>query len=281
VPNGSYNIEFKLYTISTGGSAIWTESRTGGNLVAVANGLFSVMLGEVQSLAGIDFNQTLYLGVNIGGTNVTPSWDGEMTPRKKLGAVPAAIEAEKSAKTNNLIGGNATTLLGSVPYQSGTDTTSLVAPNTTTSRKFFRMTGTGTNGAAPIWDTLTAIDVGLGNVTNESKATMFTSPTFTGTVAGFTMGGNLALGSNTLTTTNTTLVSNLNADLLDGHDTSYFATAGGYIPYTGGTSNVDLGVHNLTVDTNSLFVDSVKHRGRPSQRNLGRQYCLRPQSGSR
>ena len=32
----------------------------------------------------------------------------------------------------------------------------------------------------------TAADVGLGNVTNESKATMFTSPTFTGTVAGVT-----------------------------------------------------------------------------------------------
>jgi hypothetical protein len=31
---------------------------------------------------------------------------------------------------------------------------------------------------------LTASDVGLGNVTNESKATMFTNPTFTGTVAG-------------------------------------------------------------------------------------------------
>ncbi|ETB63582.1 TPA: hypothetical protein DIC38_02640 [Candidatus Nomurabacteria bacterium] len=34
----------------------------------------------------------------------------------------------------------------------------------------------------------------------------------------------------------------------------------GYIPYTGGTSNVDLGAHNLTVDTNTLFVDSVNHR---------------------
>lgn len=31
--------------------------------------------------------------------------------------------------------------------------------------------------------TLTSSDVGLGNVTNESKATMFTNPTFTGTVA--------------------------------------------------------------------------------------------------
>lgn len=32
-----------------------------------------------------------------------------------------------------------------------------------------------------------------------------------------------------------------------------------YIPYTGGTSNVDLGVHNLTVDTNSLFIDATNH----------------------
>lgn len=32
--------------------------------------------------------------------------------------------------------------------------------------------------------TVTASDVGLGNVTNESKATMFTSPTFTGTPVG-------------------------------------------------------------------------------------------------
>jgi hypothetical protein len=33
---------------------------------------------------------------------------------------------------------------------------------------------------------VTATHVGLGNVTNESKATMFTDPTFTGTVSGVT-----------------------------------------------------------------------------------------------
>ncbi len=31
------------------------------------------------------------------------------------------------------------------------------------------------------------------------------------------------------------------------------------VPYTGATSNVDLGLHNLTVDTNSLFVDATQH----------------------
>jgi hypothetical protein len=42
--------------------------------------------------------------------------------------------------------------------------------------------------------TLTATDLSLGNVTNESKATMFTDPTFTGTVGGTTdFGGNVSL----------------------------------------------------------------------------------------
>ena len=41
--------------------------------------------------------------------------------------------------------------------------------------------------ADPVWITsLAASKVGLGNVTNESKATMFSSPTFTGTVSGVT-----------------------------------------------------------------------------------------------
>ena len=42
---------------------------------------------------------------------------------------------------------------------------------------FLKNNGTGTFS----WSSVTATDVGLGNVTNESKATMFTSPTFTGT----------------------------------------------------------------------------------------------------
>ncbi len=69
----------------------------------------------------------------------------------------------------NLIGGNGTTLLGSMPYQSGTDTTTLLAPNTSATRAFLGMTGTGTNGAAPSWTSST----GTGNVV------LATSPTLT------------------------------------------------------------------------------------------------------
>ncbi|NTV44884.1 MAG: hypothetical protein HGA67_04345, partial [Candidatus Yonathbacteria bacterium] len=108
VNNGNYNIRFRLYTAPSGGSPIWTETLcyspdsgttcdgTGSDArVLLTSGLFSVLLGNVSALSSVDFNQTLYLGVEIGGSGSTPSWDGEMTPRKKLGAVPAAFEADK------------------------------------------------------------------------------------------------------------------------------------------------------------------------------------------
>jgi len=59
----------------------------------------------------------------------------------------------------NLAGGNATTQLGAIHYQSNTNVTSLLAPNTTTTKKFLRQTGDGTNGAVPAWDTLIASDI--------------------------------------------------------------------------------------------------------------------------
>lgn len=74
-----------------------------------------------------------------------------------------------AAKATNIVGGNGTTLLGALPYQSNTDTTSLLSPNTSATKKFLSQTGTGTNGAAPSWSTLASSDVSLGNVTNDTQ----------------------------------------------------------------------------------------------------------------
>jgi hypothetical protein len=87
VADSDYNMTFRLYTVSNGGTAIWTESRTGGNAVTVEEGLFSVLLGDINSLTSVDFDQVLWLGVTVGS-------DSEMSPRKKLGAVPAAFTAD-------------------------------------------------------------------------------------------------------------------------------------------------------------------------------------------
>lgn len=108
VANGNYNIRFKLYTAPTGGSPLWTETWcystdsgstcTGSGTdsrITLTSGIFSTLLGSTTALTGVDFNQTLYLGVEIGGNASTPTWDGEMSPRKKLGTVPSAFEAER------------------------------------------------------------------------------------------------------------------------------------------------------------------------------------------
>ena len=71
---------------------------------------------------------------------------------------------------------------------------------------------------------VTATQVGLGNVTNESKATMFTSPTFTGTVSGITK-AMVGLGSvdntadsakNVLSATKLTTARTINGVSFDG-----------------------------------------------------------------
>ena len=118
VTDGTYNMEFKLYNASS--TLLWTETRTGSDRVQVTSGIFSVLLGEVTALTSVDFNQTLYLGVNIGETADTPSWDGEMSPLKEIGTVPSAIVAESVL---NILGGVA----GSIPYQTATNTTSFAS----------------------------------------------------------------------------------------------------------------------------------------------------------
>ena len=102
--------------------------------------------------------------------------------------------AQSTLTVGNLTGGNSTTLLGSIPYQSNTNTTSLLSPNTTTTKKFLRQTGTGTNGAAPAWDTVTASDVGLGNVSNTAQVTSVTGTSPVASSGGTTPAISLASG---------------------------------------------------------------------------------------
>lgn len=100
-------------------------------------------------------------------------------------------------KAYNLKGGNNTTLLGSVPYQSNVDTTLFVIPNTTATKKFFNQTGDGANGAVPSWDALTLGDLPLitpasggTGVANGSNNTL----TFTGNYSlGITLSNNTSV----------------------------------------------------------------------------------------
>lgn len=85
VTDGTYSIVFSIYTVSSGGSNVWTETQ---GSVAVAGGIFQVSLGSVTALPGsVDFNSSaLYLGVKVGS-------DAEMTPRIQLTAAPYAFNS--------------------------------------------------------------------------------------------------------------------------------------------------------------------------------------------
>jgi hypothetical protein len=114
VPDGFYNIEFKIYqdgdgqtvgntTGSPAGSLKWTESHLNASDkgVVVKNGFMSVQLGSVTPFgSSVDWNQdTLWLSMNIANTNssCTPfsscSPDGEMTPMKRLSSTPYSLNS--------------------------------------------------------------------------------------------------------------------------------------------------------------------------------------------
>jgi hypothetical protein len=117
VPDGNYNVRFKVYQDGTGAATgnpggtlkwteIWQNSNTQG--VTVRNGYMSVQLGSLCALsggscqgntnAGIDFNQdTLWLSIDVGGvtTGASPTYDGEMVPMRRLGAAAYALNSNQ------------------------------------------------------------------------------------------------------------------------------------------------------------------------------------------
>jgi hypothetical protein len=115
VADGTYNIDFKLYNAdSTTGSVgtcssacLWEETRKNSNSqgVQVINGYFSVNLGSVTSFPAINWDQQLWLTMNIGGTSsgASPTWDGEMQNSGHsiaLTAIPYSFIAGQLAKTS-------------------------------------------------------------------------------------------------------------------------------------------------------------------------------------
>ncbi|HSW78622.1 MAG TPA: hypothetical protein VLF88_01210, partial [Candidatus Babeliales bacterium] len=115
VPDGNYNIDFKIYnadstTGSVGtcsGACLWEETRKNSNAqgVQVINGYFSVNLGSVTSFPAINWDQQLWLTMNIGGTTTgaSPTWDGEMQNSGhsvSLTAIPYSFIAGQLALTS-------------------------------------------------------------------------------------------------------------------------------------------------------------------------------------
>jgi hypothetical protein len=110
ITNGTYNLEFKIYTGGTssgvGSTLEWTEDYLvgGSGGVPITNGTFEVNLGSVNAFGGsVNWNSdTLWLSMQVGNSSsctITTNFqsncggDGEMSPYIRLTAVPYAFNA--------------------------------------------------------------------------------------------------------------------------------------------------------------------------------------------
>jgi len=89
---GPYTLTFRLYDAETAGTKVWEEIQSN---VPLQGGHFSVLLGQVTPLNGINWGVPCWLSVQVGA-------DPELAPRQRITSVPLAIKAESAdtAKTS-------------------------------------------------------------------------------------------------------------------------------------------------------------------------------------
>lgn len=95
--NGTVNLRLQLYSVVTGGTALYTEQFADVN---VRDGLFTVVVGDAQPLPASVFNTfPLYLGIKVNN-------DAELLPRQRFHPVPYAMQASsaQTAVTANNLG---------------------------------------------------------------------------------------------------------------------------------------------------------------------------------
>lgn len=149
-------MEYRIYNVPTGGAPLWEEFWTGANSVDVSDGLFSVMLGSINTglTAVVQENTTLYLGITVGT-------DTEMTPRVQLGSVPFSIwsltVADNSITSAKIADGAVTT----DELADGAVTAAKLAPSAAGNWVMFDddvvivpLTGISGTGTDPTWQTV-------------------------------------------------------------------------------------------------------------------------------
>lgn len=94
---GDHTVRFRLYDAESGGSTVWEEEHR-VTLATQDNGVFSIMLGSLKAFGTLQFNQPLWLSLEVDG-------EGEMAPRLRLTAVGYAINADTldGLKTSQLL----------------------------------------------------------------------------------------------------------------------------------------------------------------------------------
>jgi hypothetical protein len=267
VPDGNYNVEFKLFNaLTSSGSSqgsctgdancLWTETRTSTNQVRVTNGYLTVNLGSVTGFSGsINWDQQMWLSMNIGGTGGSPTWDGEMSPRLQLTAVPYAFRAGMLAAQN---GSNLATLDFTTPTAPRTihlpDEGGTLCIQSSTACGFALTSGSGSyiqNTTGPAQSANFNISgTGALAVLDSTGTTLSIGPSAT---SGITLQQNTTLASGKSLTLQGNVTQTNGAVSLTANAASSFTTTTGSLTLegAGGVAINALSTNNITLTTNS------------------------------
>jgi hypothetical protein len=172
---GGTNIDITGQTISLTGTVAPTNGGTGVNTVTTGDLLYGSGTNTWSKLAAGAGYKSLVM--NAGGTNV--EWNA--VALNQSGAVSGALGA-----TNGGTGLNSYAT-GDLIYSSAANTLAKLSGNITTTKKFLNQTGTGSDSAAPSWDTVSASDIsGLGTMASQNANNVAITG---GTVTGVAISG--------------------------------------------------------------------------------------------
>lgn len=90
-PDGVRVVQFKLYNAPIGGTVVWPGEI---HSLTINDGIVSTLLGSKSTLAGVDFNQDLYLEITIdaNGDSLITIADPPLLPRQSI--VPTVLSHE-------------------------------------------------------------------------------------------------------------------------------------------------------------------------------------------
>ena len=188
--NGTVAMAFSIYAQKSGGAALWTESHPE---VVLLSGVYSVLLGETTPL-GLPFDGPYYLGIQVGT-------DPEMTPRLPLSSVGYAFRAGVAEQA----------LIQGFP----------VSPLVPSANQVLRFDGTNwvpaaVNLATDTTGVLPMSEGGTGSGT-QNFVDLSTNQTIGGTKTfNSPIGSSVAPGAAPLQINSTTLIPNLNAEMVGG-----------------------------------------------------------------
>jgi hypothetical protein len=93
VADTTYSVNFRLYSVASGGSPFWNETQT----VRTRTGLFSTLLGAVTPIGSVPDAGVTYLGIAVAG-------GAELTPRLRIASAAYAYLTARAANADLLQG---------------------------------------------------------------------------------------------------------------------------------------------------------------------------------